>query len=540
MLQKVAKSAENFQPKVTHAAALAVLSASLLMPACRASGNTASTHAARQTGATSPMVTAQTACTTLSGKAIGGAILTTAVIPASGNVPTYCKVNGTLAPALNFEIRLPEAWNGKLYYAGGGGYDGAITELVVPALTQGYAEVASDSGHQGDGMSAAFAWTDTFAAQLFGSLSVPTVMSTALKAVTAAYGVPPARSYFEGCSNGGREALMAVQRNPNLFDGVIARAPGYNWVGFMGAFNRTAKALAAPGGAFSPAKTALLAKHVREACDRLDGIVDGVVSNPAACTAKVLNVTALRCAGGADTGDTCLSDAQLAVVKSWTTDAVFKGSDTYRSRGYNLTGNEDDPGNFGIWVSGNGEVRKAGQYLFQDTSVKYYLARDPNADSLRYAPWDQNQNALYAMAALNDATQTDIRPFLNSGGKLIVWHGGADAALSVNSTVEYMEGVTNSVGAANVAASTRFYAAPGVNHCGGGIGPDKTDLLTALDQWVTKGIAPATLTAEKLDANGAVTRALPLCQYPQYPKYTGPANDAAAARLASSYTCTSP
>ena len=174
-------------------------------------------------------------------------------------------------------------------------------------------------------MSAAFAFTDTFAAQLFGSLSVPTVMSTALKVVTAAYGAPPARSYFEGCSNGGREALMAVQRNPNLFDGVIARAPGYNWVGFMGAFNRTAKALAAPGGGFSPAKTALLAKHVREACDGLDGIVDGIVANPAACTAKIVNLEALRCVGGADTGDTCLSDAQLAVVKAWTTDAIFAG-----------------------------------------------------------------------------------------------------------------------------------------------------------------------------------------------------------------------
>ena len=162
-----------------------------------------------------------------------------------------------------------------------------------------------------------------------------------------------------------------------------------------------------------------------------------------------MNVNALRCAGGADTGDTCLSDAQLAVVKSWTTDAVFKGSSTYRSKGYNLTGNEDDPGGFGLWVAGDGNVKKAGQYLFQDTTVKYYLARDPNADSLKYTPWDQNQNALYAMAALNDATQTDIRPFINSGGKLIVWHGGADAALSVNSTIEYMANVTKSVGAAN-------------------------------------------------------------------------------------------
>ena len=521
--------AENFQPKVRHTAALAAVTASMLMLACGVTGD----------GATSSKFNAQTACAALSGKTIGGAMLTTAVISATKTAPTYCRVSGTLAPALNFEIRLPDAWNGKLYYAGGGGYDGVMTELVVSPLTQGYAEVVSDSGHQGDGMSAAFALTDTFAAQLFGSLSVPTVMSTALKILHEAYGVPPTKSYFEGCSNGGREALMAVQRNPNLFDGVIARSPGYNWVGFMGGFNRTAKALAAPGGAFSAAKTALLAKHVRDACDGLDGIVDGVVSNPAACTAKVANLTALRCAGGADTGDTCLSDAQLAVVKSWTTDAVFKGSNTFRSKGYNLTGNEDDPGGFGIWVSGDGDVKKAGQYMFQDTSVKYVLARNPNADSLKYI-WDKNQSALYSMAALNDATQTDIRPFINTGGKLIVWHGGSDSALSVNSTIEYMTNMEKSVGAENAAASTRLYMAPGVNHCGGGVGPDRTDLLTALDQWVTKGIAPATLSAEKLDANGAVTRTMPLCQYPQYPKYTGPANDAAAAKLATSYTCTSP
>ncbi len=183
-----------------------------------------------------------------------------AAIPASGPEPTYCKVNGTIAPALNFEFRLPDAWNGKLYYIGGGGYDGSFYVSGPPttALKQGYATAASDGGHQGSPLSADFALTDTFAAQLFGSLSVPTVMSTALEAVTAAYGTPPSKSYLEGCSNGGREALMAVQRNPNLFDGVIARAPAYNWVGFMGAFNRTARALAAPEGAFSTAKTGLL------------------------------------------------------------------------------------------------------------------------------------------------------------------------------------------------------------------------------------------------------------------------------------------
>jgi hypothetical protein len=531
---------DGIQPPITRAAAIAAMSVSLLASACHGSSESARPGTSTRVAAPPAEITAQTVCTSLAGRTIGGATLTTTVIPATETVAAYCKVDGNIAPALNFEIRLPDRWNGKLYYAGGGGYDGAIPKIAIPALTQGYAQVASDSGHQGSEMSAAFALTDTFAAQLFGSLSVPTVMSTALKILSAVYGVPPTKSYFEGCSNGGREALMAVQRNPTLFDGVIARAPGYNWVGFMGAFNRTAKALAAPGGAFSPAKTALLAKHVRDACDGLDGIIDGVVSNPEACSAAVSNVAALRCPRGVDAGDTCLSDAQLAVVNSWTTDAVFRGNNTFRSKGYNLTGNEDDPGNFGPWVAGNGNVRNAMHHLFADTTVKYYLARDAKVDSLAYTPWDQNQSALYAMAALNDATQTDIRPFINSGGKLIVWHGGSDPGLSVNSTIEYMQNMEKSVGAAAAASATRLYVAPGVNHCEGGVGADTTDLLTALDQWVTKGIAPGTLSAQKRDASGAVMRTLPLCQYPQYPKYTGPANDAAAARLAANYTCTSP
>jgi len=521
--------------RMTRVAALLATAAFLPVVAADARDNVASPR--RQA---LPAISAGRACATLSGRTVGGATLTATVVRARANVPTYCKISGTIAPALNFEMRLPNAWNGKLYYEGGGGYDGSIPQVEAPALIQGYAEVASDSGHQASGLSAAFALNDTYSAQLFGSLSVPMVMATALKIVTETYGVAPAKSYFEGCSNGGREALMAVQRNPNLFDGVIAGAPGYNWVGFMGEFNRVAKALAAPGGAFSPAKTVLLARHVRAACDALDGIVDGVVANPKACTAAVVDISALRCPGGADTGDTCLSDAQLAVVKAWTTGVVYNGGGiTYRSEGYNLTGNEDDSLNFGVWVSGNGDVRKAAQYMIQDSTVKYYLARDPNADSLAYT-WGENKSALYAMAALNDATQTDIRAFIRSGGKLIVWQGGADAGLSVNSTIEYMAGVTKSVGAADAEAATRFYVAPGVDHCGGGVGPDQTDFLVALDRWVRRDIAPGTLVARKVDVKGRVVRTWPLCQYPQYPRYTGRPNDSSAGRLAENYTCTTP
>jgi feruloyl esterase len=489
-------------------------------------------------------VSASQACTALDGKTVGGAtVLSTAVVGATGTAPTFCKVAARMEPKLNFELRLPDAWNGKLLYGGGGGYNGSVPAANTQQLAAGYANVSSDSGHQASGVDASWALNDTYAAQLFGSLSVPTVMGATQKMLQAAYGKAPSRSYFEGCSNGGREALMNAQRYPNLFDGIIARAPAYNWVGFMGAFNRTAKALAAPGGALNTAKVQLLAKAVRDACDAADGLVDGVVSNPQACSKlnaqdqPAFNLAALRCAGGADTGNSCLSDAQLAVVASWTTPATFAGG--YRNAGWTLSGNEDDPGSWAAWVTGANGVRTAAQFLFQDTTVKTYLARDLNADSLTYSPWDQNPEALYGLAALNDATNTDLRPFAGRGGKLILWHGGSDSALSYKTTAEYHDSLATTLGTGGRESTVRFYVAPGVNHCAGGVGADVTNLVAALDTWVESGKAPETLTAEKV-ASGTTALSRPLCRWPQYPRYTGPAGNAEAAKLAANFTCTMP
>jgi pimeloyl-ACP methyl ester carboxylesterase len=469
-------------------------------------------------------------CETLAGKTIAGAFLSTAEhVAATDAAPEYCRVRGVIDPKLNFELRLPRKWNKKLHYGGGGGYNGAIPGPNIAALSQGYAQVSSDSGHQGSGVDASFALNDPHAAQLFGSLSVPTVMAAAREIVHAHYGRGITRAYFEGCSNGGREALMNAQRYPNLFDGIIARAPAYNWVGFMGAFNRTAKALAAPGGAMSAAKVATLSNAVLATCDTGDGLADGIVSNPQACT---FDPSTLRCPGGADSGDACLSDAQLAVVESWTTPATFGGG-AYRNAGWALSGNESAPGAWNPWVTATPSL----QFLFQDTTVKNYLARDPGANSLTY-DFDGNQAALFALEALNSATNPDLHPFLGAGGKLILWHGGNDSALSHKTTTEYYERVIAAVGGrANADQFVRYYIAPGVNHCAGGPGADATDLLTPLDAWVTKGKAPGTLTAVKRDpATGAEVTSRPLCMHPAYPRYNGTGDVAAA----SSYTCTEP
>ena len=264
------------------------------------------------------------ACEALAGRTIGGATISTAEpVAATPTLAAYCKVNALIEPKLNFELRLPLEWNRKLHYGGGGGYNGAIPPAVSTGVdARATRRSAVTRATRAAGWTHRSSLNDPHAAQLFGSLSVPTVTAAAHEIVRAHYRHRAKRAYFEGCSNGGREALMNVQRYPSLFDGVISRAPAYNWVGIMGAFNRTAKALAAPGGAMSPAKVATLSNAVLAACDALDGVADGVVSNPQACS---FDPATLRCAGGADTGDTCLSDAQLAVVNSWTQPASFGG-----------------------------------------------------------------------------------------------------------------------------------------------------------------------------------------------------------------------
>jgi feruloyl esterase len=503
-----------------------ITAAAVLVTACGGSDNPNSGSA----------ITAQQACVALAGKTTAGAtVVAAAVVPSSGTVPTYCKVSAKIEPALNFEIRLPDGWNGKLHYGGGGGFNGSVPPLDgtnLAALGKGYVSVSSDSGHQAGVFDASWAIGNPQAEAMYGYLSVPTVMSSALEMVKLAYGSAPTKSYFEGCSNGGREGLISAQRYPNLFDGVIARAPALNYVGTMGAFNRNQKAVMAPGGSFTPAKIALLSNAVLAACDANDGISDGVVANPSTCS---YNAQALRCTGGTDAGDTCLSDAQLAVVTSWTTPAVFVNG-AYRNAGWALNGNESVPGNWDAWLIGP----PSAQFLFQDSGVKSFVARDLTVDPLSY-DLEINPAALERMSELFDATNPDLRPFKNSGGKLILWHGGSDPALSNKTTVEYYQNIVTATGGqANADAFTRLYIAPGVNHCTGGAGADSTDLLAALDGWVVKDAAPAQLSAAQLAADGSSNFTRPLCRYPKYPRYSGPANDANAAKLAANYTCTAP
>ncbi|TPG22877.1 tannase/feruloyl esterase family alpha/beta hydrolase [Variovorax ginsengisoli] len=467
-----------------------------------------------------------------------------AAVPASGPTPAmpdYCKVTARIAPKLNFEMRLPTNWNGKLHYSGGGGFNGSIPPVDASSLSLGYVDVSSDSGHTGSGIDASFAVNDPVALENFAQLSVPTVATTAKAITTTAYGQAPSRSYFEGCSNGGREGLMTALRFPTMFDGVIAKAPARQFIGQSEVVQRTARLVALPGGNMTPGKWTTLGSAVLGACDGLDGVADGIIANVSACTAA-FNLSSLRCTGGGDTGDACLSDAQIAGLTAQTSPTVGSGGTSATPyvnsfSPYHFWGEEasQSGGSWPTWYPQSNPAFPGLASLFARSVVDNLLSTTPLSDWLSY-DFKANSRLVETLTAQIDVTDTDLRPFASAGGKLLVWQGTSDIALSPQGTIDYVSGVKATVGS-NADAFMRFYLAPNVQHCSGGAGADQTTaLLPALDAWVASKTAPGDLTAAKLNASGAPVLSRPLCRYPTFAKYNGTGN----VNDASSFACSLP
>ncbi|WP_068874793.1 MULTISPECIES: tannase/feruloyl esterase family alpha/beta hydrolase [unclassified Phenylobacterium] len=466
-------------------------------------------------------------------------ILTTRWVPAEGGTPAYCKVSALIRPQLRLEVRLPATWNGKLHYAGSGGFGGQITPVSPAVLAQGYASVASNSGHDGKGATSqeiardmSFARDDATAVLQLALLSVPTAAAAAKRLTGAYYGRPPAQTYFEGCSQGGREGVVSALRFPSLFDGIIAGAPGLHMTATFAFGQRNARLIHAPGAMLSAAKLKTLNDAVLRHCDTVaaDGLVDGIVSNWAACR---FDPATLRCPGGAEGGDGCLSDPQLAAVNALANPfTAAKGA--LRFGGYPLNGTQGLPGEWDYW-----EFAPVGRHLASLPSVFANLfAKDPGVDALA---WDLEANALTARAVrdLFDVNDADLRAFQRAGGKLILWQGAGDPTTSTPDTVTYYEDVVRTVGGrASADSFARLYVAGGVSHCRGGPGADSRDaLLPALDAWVTKNAAPGPLAARRLEpATGRQVLSRPLCPFPAYARYRGQGDPA----VARSFVCATP
>ena len=515
--------------------------------------------------------TPQESCDSLAGKSIAaeaiglptsGALVqsVTLVAATAADNPNgeYCEVKGFIlpvslnAPKMEFEVNLPSAWNSKALQMGGGGYDGSLVtglkgEGLQPAtidtpLKRGYVTAGSDGGHKGGpGFDGTFGLNDE-ALLNYGQQSVKKVHDVVIQLVKARYGRAPQRFYFIGSSQGGHEALDAAARYPKDYDGVIANYPAYNVTMLhLGSLN-LGKAVYADGGAawINPAKTKLLTDAVRKACDPLDGVEDGIISNVAACNTTFTVATirsTLRCAGGADSGDSCLSDAQIA--------AVAKIASPYRP-GFAIAGAEEFP-RWALLEGSRFQVSNFGKrpvptnpptdadaltYNAGAATAKYIITRDPNLDPLTFDPraWKARTQAV---GKIMDVTDIDLTPFRLKGGKIILTHGTEDDFISPHNSDLYYERHLARQGPKAMDSFVRFYKIPGLSH-GFGTFNAKFDGLTTLDQWVDQGHAPEMLIATDANPDGK-GRTRPMCLYPSWPKFTG--GTQASPHDAASFTC---
>ncbi|HZZ04410.1 tannase/feruloyl esterase family alpha/beta hydrolase [Paraburkholderia sp.] len=508
-----------------------------------------------------------------------GAVVTAATtVPAAGTgakaTGEFCMVTGAIspvdpaAPKINFQLALPTTWNTRIMMFGGGGYDGTIpsptgnvpagpTDQLTP-LGRGYATFASDSGHQANALGSkdgSFGVSDE-AVQNFSGDALKKTRDAAVYLIDARYAVnAPTRSYFAGGSSGGREALAVVQRWPQDWDGSIVLYPAWNAASLDLQFGRITRALAAPGAYPDQAKRKVLYDAVMAACDTLDGVADGLISNINACNATfnpstaALNGTPLRCPGGADTGDTCLSDAQIAALNVYNTPITFSyalASGETQYPGFNVYGADlglvnASPLQPTVTTLALGTSQPASPmpntapYLsvFWDQWIRYFVTRDPNFNSLTVDP--QNPGALQTrisqLTGIQDDNRTDLSAFNAKGGKILMAHGMSDALVSTRSTEQYYQRLQTTMGVSNVANFVRFYEIPGYGHAVSTVYNAAWDSLTTMENWVEHGTTPPPQIVA--DTAGVPGRTRPLCEFPSWPKYSG----AGDVNTASSFTC---
>ncbi|WP_027210049.1 tannase/feruloyl esterase family alpha/beta hydrolase [Burkholderia sp. WSM2232] len=542
------------------------LALSFCISAC--GGNTSGGGSSTSSTSSTPAPTAATQCASLNGLSLpassigeptSGATITSATLTETSG--EYCKVNGAIAPvdpaapSINFQVNLPTNWNRKALHYGGGGFDGTLITGVesldmAPAgsatpLANGYATFGDDSGHQSSSITdGKFAANDEALAN-YGGLSLKKTHDVAMALIRKRYSSAPDKVYFFGSSTGGRDGLSEAQRWPSDYDGIVANRPALNYTGLRLSNVVLGRALYLNNGAgwLDVAKTVLLQNAVMSTCDALDGVADGIISNVAACKAQSPTVLAsVRCANGADTGDTCLSDAQIATVQTIAAPLQLLyplANGVTRYAAYNILAGSVFAGPYTTRDLGESKVpanpagkKDANQWVTGDQWVKYFVTRVPTFNSLTFDPFNPAayESRVQAVSALTDATSTDLSAYVAKGGKLIMTHGLADEIVSTDSSTDYYNGLVQRFGQNRVDGFVRFYLMPGVGHGTGPFHP-AIDSLSALDQWVESGKTPETLAMSDLNA-ATLGRTRPLCRYPSWPKYMGGDVNAAA-----SYQC---
>lgn len=451
-------------------------------------------------------------------------------------VPAFCRIDAVAMPSassrIDFQLWVPEgtAWNGKLVTTGNGGYSPALSYGdMAYAMRQGYAVLGGDTGHQTEDM----LWGVGNPEKIidWGSRSVNAITVAGKQLLAELRGTAASRAYYLGCSTGGHQGFAEAQRYPEDFDGIIAGAPGNNRtalnIEFMWRFRSNRPANDNLTQFLTPAKLRLITDSAVAACDALDGVTDGVIDDPRACSADKFDVATLLCTAG-DAAD-CLTSSQLAAARN-----IYRGPRNPRTNAQLYPG----------WPVGS-ESGWSG-YMGSTEPVRadfwrYWVFDDPQWNWWTF-DFDRDVSYAYAkIAPLVDQTSADLSAFKSAGGKLMVYHGWSDPVVSAYDSIGYYDRVLDAQGSRNALdAFYRLFLVPGMGHCSGGPGattlrvdgdaaPDPSrDVLAAMDRWVEQGTPPDDFVASRTAA-GSVQRARPLCAYPKQAVYrgTGDPDDAA-------------
>ncbi len=463
-------------------------------------------------------------------------------------VPRFCRVALLATPsadsAVLIEVWMPaEGWNGKFRGQGNGGFAGEINfRAMASAVRQGYATAGTNTGHSGKVTDASWALGHPEKVTDFGYRAIHVMTELAKSTIRAFYGREARRSYFASCSNGGRQALMEVQRFPADYDGVVAGAPANNWTRLLSKVLADSQATTVdPASYIPPSKLPAIAKAVDAACDAKDGVTDGVIGDPPACR---FDPAILSCREG--DSEACLTAPQVAALR-----ALYEGprdAEGLRIFPGHVPGAETGDGGWGLWITGPAPGKSL-SFAFQSgyfSNIVYERADwDYRTASVPQALTAAREKTAHAL----DATDPDLSAFKARGGKLVLYHGWNDAAISAWNTIDYYDSVVSRLGRQETEAFVRLYMIPGMKHCDGGAGPSsfgqdgagprddpRRNVLLALERWVEAGTPPSGLLATQYrdgdPARGAqATR--PLCPHPQVAKYTGQGDPTDAA----SFTC---
>jgi feruloyl esterase len=457
-------------------------------------------------------------------------VVTASTIAASADAPEYCRIIGQIQPEVRFEVSLPAVWNGRLYVFGNGGYAGESLDApgrvasVRRGLARGFAVAQMNTGHD-----AAVEPLGSFAVNPqkfldYGYRGLHVTLLTAKAILKSYYDGTLRHSYFDGCSTGGRQGLIAAQRFPDDFDGIVNGAPVLNFSGTMIDYAINQRALKAAPIATDMVK--ILAAAVAAKCDAADGLKDGLIDDPRAC-GFTPSVDLPKCAGGAE-GPSCFTAAQIAALEAIYGGVKNGGAEFFP--GWPVGAESAWTPWFVAGASRLPQPEVAIQVAFGETFFKYMAFGRPNTsyDWLTFNVETDLDKIQWARSVL-DATDPDLSRFKARGGKIVSYFGWADPALNPMMGVHYYESVMQKMGP-STADFYRLFMVPGMYHCGGGTGVSTFDALTPLVEWVERGAVPQSIVGSRL-VDGKVVRTRPLCPYPQVAKYKGSGSIDAAANF---------